>query len=296
MKKMTQLFSVSLTLIVFSLTVTFAQTPPATTPASPSAQKGPVPPAADDPIVATVDGVEIRLNQFMQAYNQNLLFVSGKKVTKERVLNDIIHREIGLKKARAEGLATNPIVKAKMDDVLYHAQISKDLEAKLAGINVTDKDAEDYYKNNKEIRTAHILLRLKVNPTKEEFDEVMKGALAIHFELKRKPEAWAELANKHSQATNAAQAGDMGFQPALNYAPEYYEAIKGKKVGYIAPPIQTQFGLHIVKVLGIKEWKDADPVLYKKIVYDQKRDKIMEQYFQELRKTAAIKINKQHLK
>ena len=248
-------------------------------------------------VVATVNGVEIKKGQLDQAFEQNLMFVSDKVVTKEKVLNDIINREIGIKKAKEANLQNDPIVKTKMEDVLYHAQISKDLEKKLQDIKVDDKEAQDYYQKNKEYRTAHILFRIRVVPEKEEVEEAIKKALEVYKQLQAKPQMWPELANKYSQSSTAPAAGDMGYVPAVKYAPEYFKAINGKPNGYISPPTRTQFGIHIIKVLGVKEWKEVDPALYKKIVYDQKRDKILEAYFAEGRKNAQIKIvNKDLLK
>lgn len=249
-----------------------------------------------DPVVASVNGVEIKKAQLEQAYEQNLMFVSDKIVTKEKVLNDIINREIGLKKAKEAKLFDDPVVKAKMEDVLYHAQISKDLEKKLQGITVSDKEAQDYYARNKEYRTAHILFRIRVSPEKEEVDEAMKKALEVYKQVKAKPQMWPELANKYSQSSTAPAGGDLGYLPAIKYAPEYFKAINGKPNGYISPPVRTQFGLHIIKVLGVREWKEVDSSIYKKIVYDQKRDKFLEEYFAENRKGAQIKINKEFLK
>ena len=47
----------------------------------------------------------------------------------------------------------------------------------------------------------------------------------------------------------------MGFQPASQLATEYFKAIKGKSVGYISPPVRTQFGYHIIKVLAAKSYE-----------------------------------------
>ncbi len=254
------------------------------------------PVAKPDPVVATVNGTEIKKTQLDQAFEQNLMYVSDKVVTKEKVLNDIINREIGVKKAKEAKLQDDPVVKAKMEDVLYHAQISKDLEKKLQGITVTDKEAQDYYAKNKEYRTAHILFRIRVTPQKEETEEAMKKALEVYKELQAKPQMWPELANKYSQSSTAPAGGDLGFNPAVKYAPEFFKAINGKPNGYISPPVRTQFGIHIIKVLGVHEWKEVDPAIYKKIVYDQKRDKILEEYFADARKGAQIKINKEYLK
>jgi peptidyl-prolyl cis-trans isomerase C len=249
-----------------------------------------------DPVVATVNGVEIKKSQFTQAYEQNVLYVSDKIVTKEKVLDDIINREIGIKKAKEAKLDQDPIVKAKMEDVLYHAQISKDLEKKLLAITVSDKDAQDYYAKNKEYRTAHILFRVRAIPQKEEAEEALKKAMEVYKEVKSKPQMWPELANKYSQSSTGAAAGDLGYLPAIKFAPEYYKNINGKLAGFISTPVRTQFGYHIIKVLGIKEWKEADPAIYKKIVYDVKRDQILEEYFHTGRIAAQIKINKELLK
>lgn len=249
-----------------------------------------------DEVVATVNGVEIKYGQLEQAYLQNLLYVSDKIITKEKVLNDIINKEIGLKKAYAQKLNNDPIVKSKMEEVLYHSLISKDLEKKLQEINVTDKEAQDYYAKNKEYRTAQILYRVKVNPEKGESEAAMKAAFEVYKELQTKPQAWSDLASKHSQSSTASFGGDLGFLPAVKYAPEYFKAINGKPIGFITTPVRTQFGFHVIKILGVREWKDVDYALYKKIVYDQKRDKILDEYFLESQKSASIKINKELLK
>lgn len=280
--------------LALTLTVLFSLSAFADSKGTP-APAAPVAPAVDE-VVATVNGVEIKKSQLDQAFEQNLLFVSDKVVTKEKVLNDIINREIGIKKAKEAKLNDDPIVKSKMEDVLYHAQISKDLEKKLQGILVSDKEAQEYYSKNKEYRTAHILFRIQVTPEKEEVQEAMKKAMEVYKQLQAKPQNWAELASKYSQSSTASSGGDMGFLPAVKYAPEYYKAIVGKASGYITPPTRTQFGLHIIKVLGSREWKDVDPSVYKKIVYDQKRDKILEEYFAGSRKSAQITIHKEFLK
>ncbi len=252
--------------------------------------------ANTDAVVATVNGIEIKKGQLDQAFEQNLMYVSDKIVTKEKVLYDIINREIGVKKAKDTNLQNDPIVKYKMEDVLYHAQISKDLEKKLAGIVVTDKEAQEYYSKYKEYRTAHILFRIRVAPEKAETEEAMKKSLEVYKQLEARPQDWPELANKYSQSSTAPAAGDMGYLPAVKYAPEYFKAINGKANGFITSPIRTQFGYHIIKVIGVREWKEVDPALYKKIVYDLKRDKIIDDYHAEARKTAQIKINKEFLK
>jgi len=245
-----------------------------------------------DAVVATVNGIEIKKGQLELAYQSNLGFVSDKPVTRERILNELINRELGIKRAKDTKLDQDPVVKTKMEDVLYHAQISKDLEKKLLEIKVSDKEVEEYYAKNKEYRTAQILLRLQIIPQKEEVEEAMKKILEVYNQLKKKPTDWAELAARYSQISASQAAGDIGFQPAYKLAPEYFKAINGKPIGYITSPVQTQFGFHLIKVIGIKEYKDIDMNLYKKILHDIKRDRIIEDYFSDMRKASKVTINK----
>lgn len=252
---------------------------------------------AQDATVATVNGEKITKSQLEQAYQQNLLFLSNKKVTKEKVLDDLISRILGIQKAKAGKLDKDPVVVSKLEDILYHAQISKDLEDKLKKIpEISDGEVKDFYSKNKEYRTAHILYRVRAQPTPDEVKKAFEQSNAIYAELQKNPDKFAELANKYSQITTAPTGGDIGFQPSTRLAPEYFEAINGKQVGFISKPVRSQFGFHIIKILGVKEFDKISKDMYKKIIYDIKRDAILEEYFQSLRKGALVNINKDALK
>lgn len=242
-------------------------------------------------VVATVNGRSITKKQFEDYHLQNLKFVGQRKITKEVSLQDLINRELSIQKAKKTGLEKDPEIISKQEDILFHAQISKDLENEFKKINVTDDDVKKYYDTNKEYRTAQILYRLRAEPTPTEVKEGLTQSMDIYTTLQKEPESFAKLANKFSQTSNAPVGGDMGFQPPTRLAPEYYEAIKGQKVGYITKPVRTQMGYHVIKVLGVKSYDQIDKNLYKKIIYDTKRDAIIENYFKNMAKGAAIKTN-----
>lgn len=250
-----------------------------------------LPAFAQKDVVATVNGRTITKKEFEEYHLQNLKFVGQRKITKEVSLQDLINRELGIIKAKKTGLDKNPEVVAKQEDILFHAQISKDLENEFKKINVTDNDVKKYYDDNKEYRTAHILYRLRAEPTPEEVKKAFSQSLDIYNQLQDKPEDFAKFANKFSQTSAAPVGGDLGFQPPTRLAPEYFEAIKGHKVGYITKPVRTQMGYHIIKVLGVKTYDQIDKNLYKKIIYDKKRDALIENYFKGLAKGADIKTN-----
>lgn len=251
--------------------------------------------AAKDPIVATVNGIDIKKSEFLKAYRQRKLFVNNQFVTKQSVLEDLIARIVGIQKAEQAKLAAEPAVEEKIQDILYNAQVSRDLEGELAKIEVSDEDVEKYYKENKEIRTAQILLRVKANPKPDDVNQILKAALKIRRDLDKDPNKFAELANKFSQVSARKNGGDMGFNAPVRYAPEYFSAIKGKPVGHITQPVRSQFGFHIIKVLGVKDFKDINKGVYKKIVYDIKRDSILARYKANLIKNAKVVVNKGEL-
>ena len=252
--------------------------------------------AEKNPTVATVNGQAITLEELNANYDNAKLFVTDKVVTKNNVLEELIHRSLGINKAKKENLDKNPVVRSKMDDILYHAQISKDLENEFTKITVSDSDVSDYYKKNPEYRTAHILLRVRANPSDEEIKAALNQSMKIYREVNANPEKFAELANKYSQSENAETGGDIGHQPKVRLAPEYFNAIHKKPVGFITTPVRTQFGFHIIKNNGSLDFESIDKNLYRKIVYDMKRNQLIEGYFTNLRKNASIKIEEKYLK
>ncbi|WP_412463527.1 peptidylprolyl isomerase [Halobacteriovorax sp. RT-2-6] len=252
--------------------------------------------AAPKKVVAEVNGQKITKEELDQAYLLNKYVVSDDPVTMKKVLTDLINKKLGVEKAKKAKLDQDPIVVRKLEEVIFNAQVSKDLEGEFQKIKVTDADVKRFYSEFPEYRTAHILLRVRVAPSENEINAAQKKIFEIHEQVTQEPSKFAELANKFSQSPNAHTGGDVGYQPAFFMAPEYFAAIKGKKDGFITRPVRTQLGYHVIKVLGVKKYEDINLGVYKKFVYDRKRDKIIEDYFAGLRKKANIKILDKNLK
>jgi parvulin-like peptidyl-prolyl isomerase len=247
--------------------------------------------AQNKDVVATVNGKQITRKQFDEYHLQNLKFVGQRRITKEVSLQDLVNRELGIQKARKTGTDKDPVVVSKQEDILFHAQVSKDLENEFKKITVSDDEVKKYYDENKEYRTAQILFRLRAEPTPKEVETGLSQSTEIYDILQKTPDEFAKYANKFSQTSTAPVGGDMGFQPPTRLAPEYFAAIKGQKVGYISKPVRTQMGYHIIKILGVKSYDQIDKNLYKKIIYDKKRDAMIEDYFKGLAKGADVKVS-----
>ncbi len=248
------------------------------------------------PVVAEINGEPIFRDIFEQEWKQQSLFVGNEKLSQKKVLNTLIDRQIGIQKALKNQLDKNEVVLRKMQDVLFHAQVSKDLEDKFKTIKVTDADVKDYYTNFPEYRTAHILFRIPAESSETDRNMALTQAIKVYNQLQKDPSLFSALANEYSQTDAAKNGGDVGFQLADSYTPEYFKEIHGKKIGYVSSPIRTQFGYHIVKLIAKKEFNEINKQLYQDIVYKIKRNKLLEQYFSSARKSATIVILDSSLK
>lgn len=250
-----------------------------------------------DPVVANVNGKEIKKSTLLSYHQQNLNYVQNtRKITLENSLNDLIDRIIGIEAAKKKKIHKRAEVIKKMNDVVYHAYISDSLTPLLRKIRISDNEIEKYYKANPEYKTSQILLRLRTKPSAKDVDDALKLANEIYGEASANPKKFPLLAKKYGQTTTALTGGDMGYQPKVRLSPEYYEAIKGKKKGHITNPFRTQYGIHVVMVTGKKEYKQIDKNLYKKILYDVKKMDIHRDFFKKERSKAKLTINKKELK
>ena len=248
------------------------------------------------PMVAEINGDPIYRDIFEQEWKQQSLFVGNEKLSQKKVLYTLIDRQIGIQKALKTQLDKNEVVLRKMQDVLFHAQVSKDLEDKFKTIKVTDADVKDYYTNFPEYRTAHILFRIPAESSETDRNLALTQAVKVYSQLQKDPSLFSALANEYSQTDAAKNGGDVGFQLADRYAPEYFKEIHGKKIGYVSSPIRTQFGYHIVKLIAKKEFNEIDKQVYQDIVYKIKRNRLLGQYFSSARKSATIVILDNSLK
>jgi len=121
--------------------------------------------------------------------------------------------------------------------------------------------------------SRHILLK----PDELNSEEQVKQRL---LQLKQRIEGgddFAEIAKGNSADTmSAAEGGDMGWTNPGELVPEYEEIMKSLKVGEISAPFQTQYGWHIVQVLGRREHDSSDDIRRAKAREDIRKRKLAE--------------------
>ncbi len=107
------------------------------------------------------------------------------------------------------------------------------------------------------VHAAHILIPVTPGP-----DSVQSYKLADKILKEARSGAnFAELAREYSQDPGSAQnGGDLGWFGKGMMVKPFEDAAFAAKVGQVVGPVRTQFGLHIIKVLGrdSRELKIAD--------------------------------------
>ncbi len=243
--------------------------------------------------LAKINGTSISLEDFNKKYEENLKFFQYRAPAKKDVLDDLIKRELGVQEAKKLGLDKDPEVIERMNTVLYHALLDKKLGKDFDKINVSDKEAEDYYRKNPEVRTSHIFISLGQNPTPEEekaaFDRIKK--VQDEF-IKTNQGSFAEAAQRFSESAAAPMGGDIDYQTKDKLDPAYYAAaVKLKSPGKVSDIIRTNQGFYIVKLTGIRPWVDADKGLVKRQMFDEKRAEVFDRYIASLKSSSKVSVN-----
>ena len=99
-----------------------------------------------------------------------------------------------------------------------------------------------------------------MKPNELQDDATVRQKLsAIRTRIVDKGEDFAGLATTTSEDPgSASEGGDLGWSNPGSFTPEFEQAMAGLKEGEISQPFQSQFGWHIVQVLGRRQFDNTD--------------------------------------
>ena len=198
-------------------------------------------------ILATVGGMPITdedVNEFLaglgqrgQAYNNP----EGRKA----VLGQLVSNKLLLLDAKRNLLEADPAFKAELAKLRDNLLVSFAAEKAISSVSVSDKDAEDYYNQNKErfiseetVNASHILV------------DSEEKALEILAKIKAGEISFEEAAMQNSTCPSKANGGNLGDFGRGQMVPEFDTAVFGMEEGEISEaPVKTQFGYHLIKLV-----------------------------------------------
>lgn len=138
-----------------------------------------------------------------------------------------------------------------------------------------------------QVNAQHILVSVTVPPTateemKEEAYAEAKAEADKIYEQLRSGADFAELAREHSDDPGSKEEGGaLGWASPDTYVQEFKEAVINQPVGEVGQPVRTQFGWHIIKVLGREERPDESKL-------EQARNEAFQKWLDEQRAAIGV--------
>jgi peptidyl-prolyl cis-trans isomerase C len=164
--------------------------------------------------------------------------------------------------------------------------------------HLTEAEIKRYYDENRDffdrvsVRASHIVLRAPAGQSAGEREQARAQLQALRQDIASGKLDFAEAAKKYSQCTSAPEGGDIGYFPRkLAVEEPFAKAAFALKVGEVSDVVETDYGLHLIKVTDRKPGQPAD--------YNKVKDEVRELCIEEMRlavlaqqrKSAHIEIN-----
>jgi peptidyl-prolyl cis-trans isomerase C len=214
-----------------------------TAPLAPVSYSGVARAADEDPVVARVNGVDIRQSDLAFAEEEigaNMPTIPPEQ-KRDYLVNYLVDVIVLSQAAEKQKLGDRPDVKRRL--AFDHNRLLMESLLQDSGKSALSDEAErkvydeavKQVKNEEEVHARHILV-----PTEDE-------AKAILAQLKGGAD-FAALAKEKSKDPGAAEGGDLGYFTKEQMVPEFAEVAFKLGKGQLSDPVKTQFGWHIIKV------------------------------------------------
>jgi peptidyl-prolyl cis-trans isomerase C len=218
----------SATMLLMAAAPTMAQTPAA---------------AAQDPVVARVNGTELRRSEVLAA--REMLPAQVQQMPFEQIypqlLDTLVTNMLAAQAGRKQKLADDPEVKKRLqwaqDQIIEEVYLSRYIRGAMTDDRIKAR-YDQFLKDQKpqdQVNAKHILVKTE--------DE----AKAVIADLKKGADFAAIAKDKSNDPGTKATGGDLGWFTKDEMVPEFAEAaFKLQKGQYTETPVKTQFGYHVI--------------------------------------------------
>jgi peptidyl-prolyl cis-trans isomerase C len=242
-------------------------------------------PAQQDPVVARVNGTELRRSEVLAA--RQMLPAQVQQIPFEQVypqlLDSLVTNLLAAQAGRKQKLADDPEVKKRLqwaqDQIIEEVYLSRYIRGAMTDDRIKAR-YDQFLKDQKpqdQVNAKHILVKTE--------DE----AKAVIADLKGGGDFAAIAKEKSNDPGTKATGGDLGWFTKDEMVPEFAEAtFKLQKGQYTETPVKTQFGYHVILLV---ERRTAPPPTMDEArpqVVSLLQRELIEQKVKELRTSAKI--------
>ena len=157
-------------------------------------------------------------------------------------------------------------------------------------LKMIDRRGSEVHAAVTQTQVRHILVRTNELVSQ---DQARRRLIDLKERLDNKAGDFVELARLHSNDGSASKGGDLGWVYPGDTVPEFEKAMSELKPGEIGAPVQTQFGWHLIQVLGRRtEDASADRVRLaaRQALRERKADEAYQEWLRQLRDRAFVDI------
>jgi peptidyl-prolyl cis-trans isomerase C len=166
----------------------------------------------------------------------------GSSIPEDKIVEELIKRELLRQEAESEGLAKDPKFAARVENAQRMALSQAAAERFINTVQITDEDLKKEYEQRigsmkgTEFKARHIL----VDSEKAAKDVIAKLQKGEKFDV---------LAKKQSKDPGSKdKGGDLGWFNPQQMVPPFSQAVIALKNGEITKtPVQSQFGWHVIQ-------------------------------------------------
>lgn len=241
---------------------------------------------AEDPVLATVDGHEIRRSEVVDTISQLPDSVRRQfppSVLVPMIADQLVVAYLVAERGYADGLQDTPEVQERLQQA--ERRIVRDLWLEQAvGERMDDSAVTELYEETlaaappaaEEVRASHILVETE-DEARALIEQLAAGA------------DFATLAREHSIDPASEQGGDLGYFTAEEMVPPFSEAAFAIEPGNVGEePVQTEFGWHVIRV---EDRRTPEPPSLEEVrpqLEEQVRQRLIQEIVAELRADAQI--------
>jgi peptidyl-prolyl cis-trans isomerase C len=229
-----------------------------------------------DPVVAKVNGIEIRQSDLNLAEEDLGRDVPGANEAgkREYLVNYVVDLMLVAQAAEAKKIPDSPEFKQRLaflrNKVLMEVTLGQQAKAALAepALRKIYEEAIKSASGEQEVRARHILFRV-ADPNDQAASKAAEDKVKAAIERINKGEDFAKLAIALTEDPAGKQdGGDLGYFTRDQMVPEFAEAAFRLEKGQVSGPVKTQFGWHVLKV---EDKRTREPPSF-----DQAREEIEE--------------------
>jgi peptidyl-prolyl cis-trans isomerase D len=126
-------------------------------------------------------------------------------------------------------------------------------------VNTYFSEHADEFGQSEERKASHILISVSADASEDERQAAREKAENLLEQVKQNPEQFTEIAKEYSDDPGSAtNGGDLGFFGRGVMVKSFEDKIFSMPLNEISDIVETDFGLHIIKLTDIKEERRLD--------------------------------------